>query len=121
MSKFRRGFHWTEKAWYDVLGKSPEVIFGLYHEDGSVKGEIAMRWHDAATTWAKGGDARLEAWDDSWEVLVVCVDFLNKLADLKGKTPTPTEVVEILKSCGFEDMTEYQEPSKSLVDRKGKE
>ena len=106
MSKFRRGFYWTEKAWYHVEGRPQEVMFGHYADDESTGGEMAIRWHD-------GIGARLEAWDDSWQVLVHCVDLLNKLADLKGKTPTPTEVVEILKSCGFEDMTEYQEPSKS--------
>ena len=113
MSKYQRGFHWTEKAWYHVEGRPQEVMFGLYADDGSASGEMAIRWHVPSTVWAEVGDARLEAFDDSWQVLGTFSDLLKELGKLKGRTPTPAEVVEILKSCDFEDMTEYEEPKQS--------
>jgi hypothetical protein len=99
----KRGFHWHDKAWYAQYGanRGPEIGLGLYDDEGGTSGEMTIRWH-------AGIGARLEAFSDSWETLATFGDLLQALANLND--PSQEEIVEVLKACGFEDMTHYNKP-----------
>jgi len=103
-----RGFFWTSKAWYAesaLRDTNTSITFGLYDpKDGGTSGEMSMVWVDLSDY---GITPRLEAFSDSWKVLKSFGDVLFHLAKIDGKDITEDEFVEILKSCGFRDLTPY--------------
>lgn len=111
MDECKRGFYWTKKAWYSKRSMlehhKHEVMFGLYCEDGGTNGEAAMHWVDLGTY---GLAARLEAFQDSWEMLASMPDLVAKLGELNGKRVTEEQFIETLLELGFEDITPYDDP-----------
>lgn len=102
-----RGFVWSSRAWYAESVKCQNAIhFGMYAREGGTSGEMTMRWHDL------GGKSvpRLEVFDDGWSALFLFQNLLEKLAEYDNKTISQEQFVEILKTCGFEDLTEYKNP-----------
>lgn len=111
-----RAFTVHGESWYaktsrlkpDVL---EEILFGIYltDEDGTddgTSGEMAMRWYRVASK----PTPRLEAFDDSWDVLASFADVIEKLGEVDSKDITPQEFVNILVECGFQDRTAHVSP-----------
>lgn len=98
-----RRCYWTNKHWPHARNKTPEVMFGLYCPEGGTSGEMAFRWRDL------GGvrmHPQLCVFDDGWSALATFTDLIQVLADHDNTDPTPEEIIAILVSCGFTDMTD---------------
>ena len=106
MEENKRGFFWTEKAWYAKSINDQDVMFGMYGDGDGLYGEMAMEWEEL------GGKEvpKLQVYNDGWEVLVSFQDLLQRLAGVNGENITQGQFVEILKGCGFEDLTPYNSP-----------
>lgn len=100
-----RGYHWSNKAWCaSVLNlKKQEINFGLYDKQGGTDGEMKITWVELGLKKVP----KLEIFDDAWKVLHSFSDVLAKLSDYDNKNIPPETFVEILQSCGFEDLTKY--------------
>jgi hypothetical protein len=98
-----RGFVWSNKAWYSHIVELDEVMFGMYSNGGGTTGEMAMRWYELNNKFVP----KLEAFDDAWDALCQFNDVLQVLAIKNNKNITPKQFVEILKGCGFKDLTAY--------------
>lgn len=106
----RRGFIWTSKAWYaSALPNKESISFGMYDGDGGTSGEMMMSWYVVMGTPA----ARLECFDDGFYNLFSFVDVLEKLQEYNDKEMSQENFVDILKQCGFQDLTEYTIPEQS--------
>ncbi len=113
MSTKRRFTH-LSRAWYSQSALRDrefrdEVMFGLYHSDGSCEGELAVRWYPLGNQNA----ARLEAFDDSWSTLAQLQDVVAAMAALPHQSRsriTPERFCQLLQACGFEDTTPTQAP-----------
>lgn len=105
-----RGFYWTRKAWYSksmTEDKKREIMFGFYAPGGGTSGEMCMRWHDLGGHWVP----RIEVFRDAWDALYQFGDILRELAERDNQNITEEDFVEILKGCGFEDQTPYEDPT----------
>ncbi len=110
----KRQFIHLSRAWYGPAalrgqGFRDEVMFGLLFDDGSTEGEIAVRWYDIPAPC--GQAARLEAFDDSWQVLGQLQDVVAAMAALPHQTRScisPERFGQLLDACGFEDATPTQ-------------
>ena len=104
-NEYTRGFHWSNKAQYAHIINGKEIMFGVYHIDGSTCGEMKMEWVDI------GGisSPRLQIFSDAFAVLFSMPDLLEKLADINDKDFTDEEFVKILLSLDFKDLTKYGE------------
>lgn len=102
----RRAFYWSTKAYYHQPDMQPEVMFGMFHSDGSTSGEMAMRWKSL------GGKPvpRLQVFNDAWSALALFPDLIERLGDLDSEVITEEEFVKLLLDCGFEDITQYESP-----------
>ncbi len=101
----RRGFVWSSRAWYvEAANCKHEISFGMYVKDGGTTGDMRMKWHQVGGTWVP----RLECFDDAWDALSTFGDLLQEMAMIDNTNSTEEQFVEILKRCGFEDMTAYQ-------------
>jgi hypothetical protein len=111
---FKRGFIWSNKAWYSRSVEDQEIMFGMYYDAaendgfGGTSGEMGMRWYEI------GGKnvPRLEAYDDGWSALSLFSDLIQELGNHDDENMTQEQFIEILKSCGFEDLTPYKHPYK---------
>lgn len=107
-----KGFYWLSKSHYGPanLGRDPdlkdELMIGNYCEDGGTTGEFAIRWFLLSGRITP----RLEAWDDSWMVLSGFTALIDQLGKFDSDRPEPEDVVELLKSLGFKDLTKYAPP-----------
>lgn len=105
--EYVRGFHWMNRAYYAEAAKcKKEIMFGVYHRRGGAPGEMAMRWHNLFSEIVP----RLEVFCSGWETLFQFQDVLKALAERNNLNLSQEEFVEILKSCGFEDLTKYENP-----------
>lgn len=109
--ELRRGFFQSSRAWYaDTALPSDlkeEFMIGLYAAQGGGP-EFSVRW--------RAGDegessARLEAYDDSWEMLVhEFSDLLASMAERRRGGITPRAFAAMLVHLGIEDMTPTTKP-----------
>jgi len=98
-----RGFFWSNKAVYkDVIGR-PEILFGLYPEEGGTYGEMKIGWVDLGEY---GICPRLEIFGDSVQVFASFPDVLTEMTKLPNLY-TQEQFVEVLKKCHFRDLTAY--------------
>jgi hypothetical protein len=106
-----RGFYWSSKAWYaEGAGITwPEVNFGLYYRHDGTTGEMSMKWEKL------GGELvpRLCIFSDAWKTLASFKDLLDELSNVDNKNISDAEFVEIIKKCGFEDLTKYYNPEEA--------
>jgi len=102
------GFSHYNRSWFrmDNHNWKDEVMLRLYKSDGSVVGEMAMRWYVVEGKLS----ARLEVYHDAWHVLPRIGKLIEKLATLHKKGIDPEEFCELLKECGFEDLTLTKKP-----------
>ncbi len=103
----KRGFIWSSRAWYARVGVDcdHQLSFGMYSEGGGTTGEMTMVWHDIGGTMTP----RLECFDDAWHALHAFSDLLAKMAEVDNKSISEERFMEMLKECGFEDMTQYEQ------------
>jgi hypothetical protein len=100
-----RGFHWSNKARYKSVIDGMEVNFGMYDaNDGGTTGEMTMKWHYLDRKFTP----RLECFDDGWNALASFSDLIQKMGQVDSEDIDDEKFVEILKSCGFTDLTAYE-------------
>lgn len=125
-----RSFIATHEAWYakhnprSTRGEVAEVMFGLYPEDGGTSGEMALRWYPLTPNAPP--NPRLEVFDDAWAVLATMPDVLAWLAEHDSKDPSPADFMDALRSMGFRDHTQREDPDgnsgwSEVVDRRKRE
>lgn len=102
----RRAFHWSTRACYHHPNRQPEVMFGMFHSDGSTSGEMAMRWVSLGNKLVP----QLQVFDDAWSALALFSDLIERLGEVDNEVITEREFVNILLGCGFEDITQYESP-----------
>jgi len=101
-----RGFQQFSKAWYskaalDGRNILDEVCFGFYHPEGGTTGEMNVEWKKINSVWTP----RLKAFNDSWGALSQFHDLINAMGEQNDQDLKPDEFCEILRRCGFRDMT----------------
>ncbi len=105
-----RAFYWSNRAWYAKANyiTNSEITFGLYGKEGSggTTGEMVMRWHDLGGKWT----ARLECFEDAWSALASFTDLIQALGQHDSEEIDETGFVNLLKLCGFKDLTPYKNP-----------
>lgn len=112
MNPEHRGFHHFSAAWYGAKLLENErdggirvidrISFGLFPEGGGTQGEMLMTW----LSLGRGVPSpRLCVFDDAWDVLVSFSDVTEAMGDVSHTAPTPAQFIEILKRCGFRDLT----------------
>lgn len=106
----RRAFHWSTKAYHHCPSGQPEVIFGMFHTDGSTSGEMAMRWEKLGNRLVP----QLQVFNDAWSALALFPDLIERLGNLTERPLLEEEFVELLLDCGFEDITQYESPRERL-------
>ena len=107
MTSFR-GYTQLTKSWggestLSVSDYAEEIMFGVYYNDGSTDGCIALRWYE------QYGDLvpRLEIFNDAWWLMRE-YDFGQVLLELdmyRDENITPEEFCSILRGYGFKDIT----------------
>lgn len=106
-SNYVRGFIWSSRAYYAQPSREPDSIsFGLYDRDGGAACEGYVTWYDL------GGkiEPRLEVFGSNWSEIFAFEDLFGTFSKLENESISPEKFVEILKSCGFEDFTAYENP-----------
>ncbi len=107
---YKRGFHRTSKAFYAKGDGEPpvKVYFGMYAHGRTTNGEMTMEWEQLNCFSVP----RLKVYDDAWRTLATFTDLIQILGEHNDKDITEEEFVAILLSCGFEDLTPYEPPSR---------
>ena len=104
-----RGYFRTSKAWYAqsyaATGTPLRVSFGMYAPDGGTLGDMSMVWVQIGNELVP----QLQCFDDAWEALSLFSDLLQKMAEVNDACITEAQFVEMLDSCGFRDLTKYEE------------
>ncbi len=100
-----RGYYRAHKAWYADANdiKLPEIVFGMYHPDGSTTGEMQMKWVMLQNSLC----AKLISFEDSWSLLSLFSDLIKKMGKVDSQNIQEEEFVKILDECGFKDLTAY--------------
>lgn len=106
-----RGFFWSSRAWYHreaITTQEEEITFGIYPDGGNqgTIGEMRVVWEE----WGEAQVPQLRVYDDAWAILSGFSDLLDYMAGSNAINITPEEFVEILKECGFKDLTPYEKP-----------
>ena len=112
----RRAFHHIGTSWYaKTVLPCGEIVdrinLGFYAYDGVTSGEFEINW------LVLGGELtpRLTAYDDSWHALNECRDLLEAMAARDSERISPLELCELLKSLGFEDITNREAPNQGKL------
>lgn len=110
-----RGFYILSQSWYaeaNMRRRKPDfvddVMFGIYPEDGTegTYGEMTMIWRRLGNNIVP----QLHIFDDAWRVLASFTDLIKQLAVVDGQNITVEQFTNILKSCGFKDLTKRENP-----------
>jgi len=103
-----RGFYWSNKAYYakSLPKELPEINFGMYAEEGGTSGEMSMVWRNIGNK----DTPQLRCFCDAWSALSLFPDLIKKLGEHDSEDITDEQFVEILKKCGFKDLTPYKAP-----------
>lgn len=102
-----RGFHWSSKAWYWNKSIEDQIMIGIYPGDGNegTYGEMAIIWVNISGSKLS---PQLKCFDDGFYVLSTFTDLIQELGKVDNKSISQEKFVEILKSCGFRDLTHYK-------------
>ena len=99
------GYYWTAKAWYAKANNCyDEITFGMYDLiGGGTSGEMIMQWKEL------GGETvpQLKVFTDAWSALALFGDVIAELAKHDNENITQEQFIDILKDCGFKDLTPY--------------
>lgn len=102
-------------AWYaDSIpdtGNVDQITIGYYHESGGTYGEFQIRWCELGENEPVA--ARIEAFNESWDVLLECADIFKYLKK-NYKNMSSCDVAKVLEQNGFEDRTERVRPTKGV-------
>lgn len=109
-TEFKRGFIQTSKAWYaksaNVGDEIESISIGIYSKDNGTKGEFTIVWKRLGSHIVP----RLKAFDDSWLILGQFMDLLTAMGNVDDTNVTPEDFVQILLSCGIENLTQTEQP-----------
>lgn len=102
-----RGFYRINRSyWASEFTKSgpPEIIIGIYHfnKDGSLDGsmgEFSVKWRRI--------DGGVSPQINSWSALYQFIDLIKVMAEIDSQDIDENKFVDILKSQGIKDLTEY--------------
>ncbi len=108
-----RGYRQLSRAWYGLACLSKEglvdqVTFGFYHPEGGTTGEIYVEWSPLVSD--ERPTPRLHLYDDAFSALAHFKDVLDRLADFDNADIQPWEFCQILRECGFQDLTDNRKP-----------
>lgn len=120
MDECKRGFYWTSQAWYSESLQDDmkhRISFGLYVPNDGTCGEACMHWIDIGNR-GNNYTARLEAFEDSWQMLASVPDLITRLGELDGENISEEHFVQILLELGFEDQTPRENPYLASQDTK---
>lgn len=105
--ELKREFIQLSRAWYsessfDVMDDNieDEIMIEVHNSDGCLDGEFGISWINLGYPVP-----RLEAFDDSWNVLFHCKDLLEKMAGVDRKNISPKDFCDLLIDLGFKDKT----------------
>ena len=102
-----KGYHRSSKAWYaKSLDKKVEVNFGMFHPEGGTTGEMSMEWVELSGKQC----ARLKCFEDAWSALALFTDLIQEMGKIDNMEIQEKEFCNLLDSCGFKDLTEYEDP-----------
>jgi hypothetical protein len=103
-----RGYHRSSKSYWAKLTKPDriKVQFGMYHPDGSTTGEMKMEW----APFNYSLSPTLTVHEDSWSVLALFPDLIQRLGEVDDKRLQEPEFCKILEELGFKDLTAYEDP-----------
>jgi len=107
-----RGFCWCKKAYYAkaLLKELPKVCFGMFCKDGGgTSGEMSMVWENICNK----ATPQLKCFCDGWSALSLFADLIKKLGEHDSEDITEEQFVEILRQCGFKDLTPYEDPNRN--------
>jgi len=108
-----RGYHRSTKAFYaNVMGDRIDVMIGMYHPEGGTSGEFKIEWEqlDGKRT------PRLKSFDDSWNVLWMFKDLLEKMANIDSEDISEEDFCKLLDSLKIKDLTDYDEPTGNIIE-----
>ena len=105
-----RGYHRSSKAWYaEALGKKRIAVnFGMFHPEGGTSGEMSIEWVDLNGKQIP----RLKCFEDAWSALALFTDLIQEMGKVDNMEIQEKEFCNMLDSCGFKDLTEYEDPYK---------
>lgn len=101
----------SHEATYARIVEQPEIMIqGAPDHTGGVLWEFGVRWHRLGSDTPGSLTPRLEVFHDAWEAFTEpeVRQFLDWLArqGAQRKKPQSPDVVEVLLSLGFQDVTE---------------
>lgn len=104
MTKYNMGFYVENKQWYAYQFDrvNPQIMIGDYPEGGGTRGEFSIDWELLGGAYIP----RLKCYDDAWEVLANEPSLIKALGELNNKNSTQEEIVEVLLSLGYRDLTQ---------------
>lgn len=102
-----RAYIRSSKAYYAKLLNEPiSIMIGIYYPDGGTTGEFEIKFIELLKNHPLS--AQLKAFEDSWNVLYLFSDLLEKMSEISGQEIQEPEFCEILDSLGIIDITEYE-------------
>lgn len=114
-NKKDRGFYILSESWYaeanyPIMRKMHEgyvddIMFGIYPDNGNegTDGEMKMLWRTLGES--SKPTAQLQCYIGAFAVLSSFSDVIQKLKKIDANDLTVSKFAEILKSCGFQDLT----------------
>jgi hypothetical protein len=105
MSKMIRGYHVSNRAFYKDVVKGPRMMIGMYDSnDEGCSGEFEIKWVELDKKLCP----EICMFDDSWKLLKEFSDLFEELAKLNEEAPTQDEMISLLNSLKFKDLTAYE-------------
>jgi hypothetical protein len=100
-----KGFHISSREYYahERKDKTPQILIGLYRQDGTAEGEFAIRRRN----FGFHKQNQLEIPDHAWAVFFDMPE-LRKLPEMLAATLD--EIANFLLERGFHDLTKYTDP-----------
>ena len=106
--KIKKYFYCSNLAWYAEANKikNHEIMIGYFNPDTEYTGEFVIRWIELGNEYTP----KLEAFNDSWKVLLEMPELISALAIIDGERYTQREMMDLFLSLGYENNTAYQAP-----------
>lgn len=112
-----KGFIQLSRAFYgkeclnDLKDITDEVTFGYFYPEGGTEAEMKVKWEKLFGKVIP----HLSAYDDSWRMLSQLHDLIDLMGQYNNQNISPEKFCELLKQCGFGDMTETDEKHSETI------
>jgi hypothetical protein len=112
------GFHFSSASWYAPAAQitRPQIMVGLYADDGSGAGEKSLEWEGygvAVHVFWEGYGVAVHVFHDAWSLFTrpEFAGLWTWLAEQDGRAVSAADVVAELLRLGFNDLTQYERPA----------